>query len=116
MSDAALYSRLLHPKRQGCPLYYPQPFDDLPPTLRQTGTRIGDVGIVTPNGAFDPIFNICDRAEDNHSGVPQGFEQVRLRYDAIAEQRLYHLPGSDISNTNIKKKRLDVDVGFENNV
>ncbi|KAJ7919662.1 hypothetical protein B0H13DRAFT_233085, partial [Mycena leptocephala] len=116
MSDSARYSRLLHPKGQGCPLFHPQPFDDLPPTLRQTGTRIGDVGIVTSNGAFDPIFNILDRAEDNRSGVPQGFEQVRLRHDAIAEQRLCHLPGSDISSTTIEKRRLGVDVGFENNV
>ncbi|KAJ7483269.1 hypothetical protein FB451DRAFT_103347 [Mycena latifolia] len=90
MSDSARYSRLLHPKGQGCPLFHPQPFDDLPRAAREIGTRIGDVGIVTPNGAFDPIFNILDRAEDNRSGVPQGFEQVRLRHDAIAEQILYH--------------------------
>ncbi|KAJ7213748.1 hypothetical protein C8J57DRAFT_1002668, partial [Mycena rebaudengoi] len=116
MSDAALYARLLHPKRQGFPLFHPQPFGDLPPTLRQIGTRIGDVGIVTLNGAFDPIFNICVPPEDNRSGVPQGFEQVRLRHDAISEEPRCHLPGSDISNTTIEKKRLDVDVGFENNV
>jgi hypothetical protein len=71
---------------------------------------------VTPNGAFDPIFNILDRAEDSHSGFPQGFDQVRLRHNAIAEQRLCHLPGSDISSTTIEKRRLGVDVGFENNV
>ncbi|KAJ7483226.1 hypothetical protein FB451DRAFT_102346 [Mycena latifolia] len=116
MADAARYSRLQHTNGFGFALFHPQPFDDLPPTMRQTGTRIGDVGIVTPNGAFDPIFNILDRAEDNRSGVPQGFEQVRLRDDAIAEQRRCHLAGSDISNTTIKKKRLDVNVGFENNV
>ncbi|KAJ7255941.1 hypothetical protein C8J57DRAFT_1019608, partial [Mycena rebaudengoi] len=100
------------PKRQGLPLFHPQPFGDLPPTLRQTGTCIGDVGIVTLNGAFDPIFNICKTAEDNRSGVPQGFEQVLLRHDSISEEPRCHLPGSDISNTTIKKKRLDVDVGF----
>ncbi|KAJ7483236.1 hypothetical protein FB451DRAFT_1029502 [Mycena latifolia] len=114
MSDSVRYSRLLHPKGQGCPLFHPQPFSDLPRAAREIGTRIGDVGIVTPNGAFDPIFNILDRAEDSRSGVPRGFEQVRLRHDAIAEQILYHPPGSDISNTTINKKRLDVDIGLEN--
>ncbi|KAJ7483278.1 hypothetical protein FB451DRAFT_1129176 [Mycena latifolia] len=114
MSDSARYSRLLHPKGQGCPLFHPQPFDDLPRAAREIGTRIGDVGIVTPNGAFDPIFNILDRAEDSRSGVPRGFEQARLRHDAIAEQILYHPPGSDISNTTINKKRLDVDIRLEN--
>ncbi|KAJ7255972.1 hypothetical protein C8J57DRAFT_1186187 [Mycena rebaudengoi] len=116
MSDAALYSRLLLSKLQGFPLFRPQPPGDLPFTLRQTGTCIGDVGIVTLNGAFDPIFNICKPAEDNRSGVPQGFEQVRLPHDSILEEPRCHLPGSDISNSTIKKKRLDVDVGFENNV
>ncbi|KAJ6598267.1 hypothetical protein DFH09DRAFT_1131388 [Mycena vulgaris] len=58
MSDSARYSRLLHPKDHGCALFNPQSFDDLPRAMREVGTRIGDVGIVTPNGAFDPIFNI----------------------------------------------------------
>ncbi|KAJ7483222.1 hypothetical protein FB451DRAFT_1084400 [Mycena latifolia] len=115
-SDSARYSRLLHPKGEGFPLFHPQPFDDLPRAARKIGTRIGDVGIVTRNGAFDPIFNVLDRAEDNRHGVPDDFEQVTLRHNAIAEQRLCHPLGSDISNTRINKKRLDVDVGFENNV
>ncbi|KAJ7483204.1 hypothetical protein FB451DRAFT_1364210 [Mycena latifolia] len=67
--------RLLHGKGFGCALFELQLSDDLPSTLRQTGTRIGDVGIVTRNGGFEPIFNILDRA-DNYFGVPQGFEQV----------------------------------------
>ncbi|KAJ7483242.1 hypothetical protein FB451DRAFT_102519 [Mycena latifolia] len=116
MSDAVRYSRLLHGKGFGCALFEPQLSDDLPSTLRQTGIRIGDVGIVTLNGSFEPIFNILDRAEDNYFGVPQGFEQVRLRHNDIAARNLCHLPGSDISNTAVKKKRLDLDVGLENNV
>ncbi|KAJ6568292.1 hypothetical protein DFH09DRAFT_1313745 [Mycena vulgaris] len=116
MSDSALYSRLLHSKGQGTALFHPEPFHDQPRTARETGTRIGDVGIVTPNGAFDPIFNILDRAEQSRFGVPQGFEKVRLGNDDIAQEWLCHPPGSDISSTTISKKRLDVDVGLENNV
>ncbi|KAJ7664275.1 hypothetical protein B0H17DRAFT_1256237 [Mycena rosella] len=48
--------------------------------MREVGTRIGDVGILTENGAFDPIFNILHRSDDpiNRFGVPQGFEPVLL--------------------------------------
>ena len=116
MSDAALYSRLLHTKKQGCTLFSPQPSEDLPRAERESGARIGHVGIVTENGGFDPIFNILDSAEDNPSGVPPGFEQVTLRHDAILHEGNCHSPGSDISNKTVSKKRLDVDVGLESNV
>jgi hypothetical protein len=116
MSDAALYSRLLHTKKQGCALFSPQPSNDLPRAEREIGIRVGHVGIVTEDGGFDPIFNILDRAEDNPSGVPQGFEQVVLRHDAILHQWNCHRPGSDISNTTVNKKRLGVDFGVESNV
>ncbi|KAJ7140969.1 hypothetical protein C8R44DRAFT_239490 [Mycena epipterygia] len=118
MSDSTLYARLLFPKGYGYPLFHPQPFDDLPEPARRTGTRIGDVGVVTQDGSFDPIFNICLAASDpaNRFGVPQGFEQVVLGADHIATRDLCHLPGSDIANTTVSKKRLDVEAGFENNV
>ncbi|KAJ7141299.1 hypothetical protein C8R44DRAFT_604365 [Mycena epipterygia] len=118
MSDSALYARLLLSKGHGYPLFHPQPFDDLPEPARRTGTQIGDVGVVTQDGSFDPIFNIClpgnDRA--NRFGVPLGFEQIILSPEHVATRALCHLPGSDISNTTIRKKRLDVEAGFENNV
>ncbi|KAJ7708952.1 hypothetical protein B0H17DRAFT_1031325 [Mycena rosella] len=118
MSDSDLYSRLLFPKKQGYPLFYPQPFDTLPEAARKNGTEIGDVGVVTTYGAFDPIFNILRAGDDpaNRFGVPLGFEQVVLGLDDIAALALYHLPGSDISNTTINKKRLDIDAGIESNV
>ncbi|KAJ7325430.1 hypothetical protein DFH08DRAFT_662969, partial [Mycena albidolilacea] len=64
MSDSELYSRLLFPKKHGCPLFHPQPFDDLPEPARKLGTEIGDVGLVTQDGAFDPIFNIRRAIDD----------------------------------------------------
>ncbi|KAJ6474390.1 hypothetical protein DFH09DRAFT_953235 [Mycena vulgaris] len=118
MSDSDLYSRLLFPKKQGYPLFYPQPFDTLPEPARRKGTEIGDVGVVTISGAFDPIFNILRAGDDpaNRFGVPLGFEQVILGPRDISELALYHLPGSDISNTAINKKRLDLEAGIENNI
>ncbi|KAJ7854461.1 hypothetical protein B0H13DRAFT_2578964 [Mycena leptocephala] len=118
MSDSRLYSRLLLPKGHGYPLFRPKPFDDLPLESLRVGTDIGDVGVVTSDGAFDPIFNICRSADDpvNRFGVPQGFEQVDLDPGDIAPQMQYHRPGSDVSNTRISKRRLDVHGGVESNV
>ncbi|KAJ7469877.1 hypothetical protein B0H11DRAFT_1392377 [Mycena galericulata] len=118
MSDSRLYSRLLLPKGHGYPLFHPQPFDDLPLESRREGTAIGDVGVVTSDGSFDVIFNICRSANDplNRFGVPEGFEQVNLGPGDVAPRAQYHRPGSDVSNTKISKRRLDVDAGVENNV
>ncbi|KAJ7777238.1 hypothetical protein B0H16DRAFT_1301967 [Mycena metata] len=118
MSDSDLYSRLLFPKMQGYPLFHPQPFDDLPEPARRTGTEIGDVGLVTQEGSFDPIFNILRAKDDpaNRFGVPPAFEPVSLGPEDIATRTLFHLPGSDISNTTVNKKRIDVEAGIEDNV
>ncbi|KAJ6577980.1 hypothetical protein B0H19DRAFT_906367, partial [Mycena capillaripes] len=113
-----LYSRLLFPKGHGYPLFHPQPFDDLPVAARRTGTEIGDVGLITQDGSFDPIFNILRARDDpsNRFGVPLAFEQVSLGPEDIATRAQFHLPRSDISNTAISKRRLDVDAGIENNM
>ncbi|KAJ7257833.1 hypothetical protein C8J57DRAFT_1002587, partial [Mycena rebaudengoi] len=112
-----LYSRLLLPKGHGYPLFHPQPFDDLPFESLRVGTDIGDVGVVTSDGAFDVIFNICRSADDpvNRFGVPQGFEQVDLGPGDVAPRMQYHRPGSDVSNARITKRRLDVDASVESN-
>ncbi|KAJ7795634.1 hypothetical protein B0H14DRAFT_3888121 [Mycena olivaceomarginata] len=121
MSDCQLYSRLLLPKGHGYPLSHPQPFDDLPldSPNRLIGIDIGDVGVVTSDGAFDVIFNICRSADDpvNRFGVPDGFEQVELEPARdIAFLAQYHPPGSDVSNTSISKRRVDVNAAMEDNV
>ncbi|KAJ7438712.1 hypothetical protein B0H11DRAFT_576374 [Mycena galericulata] len=118
MSDSRLYSRLLLPKGHGYPLFHPQPFDDLPLESRREGTAIGDVGVVTSDGSFDVIFNICRSADDplNRFGVPEGFEQINLGPGDVAPRAQYHRPGADVSNTRISKRRLDVDAGIESNV
>ncbi|KAJ7126272.1 hypothetical protein C8R44DRAFT_558838, partial [Mycena epipterygia] len=115
--DSHLYSRLLLPTGHGYPISHPQPYDDLPEESRRLGTEIGDVGVVTFDGSFDPIFNICRAADDelNRFGVPEGFEQVALGPGDVAVRALHHRPGADVSSTRIGKRRLDLDAGVESN-
>ncbi|KAJ7840338.1 hypothetical protein B0H13DRAFT_1649748 [Mycena leptocephala] len=88
MADSELYSRVLLSKGYGYPLFRPAPCDDLPELSRKTGTQIGDIGVVTDDGSFDPIFNILCASNDrvNRFGVPPGFEQVVLPDDDILVQ------------------------------
>ncbi|KAJ7211629.1 hypothetical protein GGX14DRAFT_448918 [Mycena pura] len=118
MSDSRLYSRLLLPKGHGYPLFHPEPFDDLPVDSRRRGTEIGDVGVLTSDGSFDIIFNICRPAEDplNRFGVPEGFEQIRLGAGDVAPREQFYRPGSDVSSTNVAKRRLDMAAGVDGNV
>src|SRR6201996_460434 len=118
MSDSRLYSRLLLPKGHGYPLFRPEPFDDLPVDARRRGTEIGDVGVLTSDGSFDVIFNICRPAEDplNRFRVPEGFEQIRLGAGDVAPREQYYRPGSDVSSTNVAKRRLDIAAGVDGNV
>ncbi|KAJ7366214.1 hypothetical protein DFH08DRAFT_763368, partial [Mycena albidolilacea] len=116
MSDRDLYSRLLLAKGHGYPLSYPQPLDDLPPESSAEGIQIGDVGVLTSDGGFDPLFNICRLAQDdrNRFGVPAGFETVHLRPGDVSSRRVFHRPGSHVSNTRVNKRRLDVDTDLDN--
>ena len=54
-----IYERHLILKNRGFPLWIPGPKRSLHLDYRRTGVRIGDVGIITPDGGFSFFFNIC---------------------------------------------------------
>ncbi|KAJ7148424.1 hypothetical protein C8R43DRAFT_848692, partial [Mycena crocata] len=103
-----LYSRRLCGLQQGYPLFEPQPFDDLPEPVRRIGTQIGDVGVVTADGAFDPIFNILRQPDDyaNRCGVPANFEQVFLSPEESSVLQQIYPPGTVISNNVVNKTNI----------
>jgi hypothetical protein len=80
MSSVAsnLYARRLLSEGHGYPLWIPEPNDFLPPEYQELGTRIGDVGLVTSDGAFDYLFNVCRPASHpiNLGRTPDDFEHV----------------------------------------
>jgi hypothetical protein len=57
--DNEIYERLLRRKQRGFALYIPEPNQRLPIAYQKIGIYIGDVGIITPDGGFSFLFNIC---------------------------------------------------------
>ncbi|KAJ7705400.1 hypothetical protein B0H17DRAFT_832760, partial [Mycena rosella] len=99
--------RLLYQKR-GFPLYVPDPQRNLPEEYRASGVRTGDVGRVTPEGGFDPLFNIYYSSEDpiNSRGVPEGFTPLPWYLDEDLTL-LDHEPGGYVSTPSIQESDLD---------
>ncbi|KAF9260084.1 hypothetical protein L218DRAFT_626576 [Marasmius fiardii PR-910] len=73
-----IYARALYTLGRGCPLWIPEPNDELPVEYLEGGIRIGDVGVLRTDGSFGFIFNACCTANDpvNANGVPDGFQPL----------------------------------------
>ena len=56
---------LLH--KAGYPLYIPTPPEGLPESHRENGVRVGDVGVITANGAFHFLFNVFQHRSQSHA-------------------------------------------------
>ncbi|KAF5312961.1 hypothetical protein D9619_002342 [Psilocybe cf. subviscida] len=75
-----VYEDIMITKNHGFPLWIPTPNTFLPPDYRYSGVSIGDVGVITPEGAFDFFFNIFADASDPihaNSRLPDIFSPLR---------------------------------------
>lgn len=75
-----VYVDIMITKNRGFPLWIPSPSTSLPPEYRLTGVSIGDVGVLTPEGGFDILFNIFADANDPinaNSGLADSFTPLR---------------------------------------
>ena len=119
MSQASeVYARLLLPKRLGFPLWCPAPDANLPNEYRLKGVSIGDIGVLTDDGGFDFLFNICLPPEDpinSQYGVPDGFENVSEFRSPIqiSKQDGYHPPDIPISSTSAKDKDTNAHISLQ---
>ncbi|KAF5312807.1 hypothetical protein D9619_002355 [Psilocybe cf. subviscida] len=57
-----IYVRSLMRQNRGYPLWIPSPNMSLPASYRASGVRLGDVGIITPEGGFSFFFNVLHEA------------------------------------------------------
>ena len=118
-NPSEVYTRLLLLKGHGCPIWCPEPDENL--AYGESGVRIGHVGRIDPDdGGFDPLFNICAGADDpiNCNGVPEAFEPLVLGPADVKYRRTYHNRGSYICSESLEKRpnRIDNDPASEGNV
>jgi hypothetical protein len=106
-----VYSKLLSSKGHGYPLWIPEPNENLSYEYRQRGVSIGDIGIITPHGGFDFLFNVYELA--NHpihvNGVPEGFVRLDLDQGDVFKQSYMHPPGAIVSTGHTFKGALGVE-------
>ena len=76
--DARIYLSLMLQHAHGYPLYRPEPKRNLPMAYRRKGIRIGDVGTVSSDGAFNFLFNVNGSiaSEVNPAMLPDDFETL----------------------------------------
>ena len=106
------YARLLLTHGHGYPLWVPEPNEALPEEYFSGGVRIGDLGLVTADGAFDFLFNVFlpkDHIINQWLGVPTGFVELgwNPRLLRITSQR--HEPGIPIYSSGTKSFILGAD-------
>jgi hypothetical protein len=103
-----LYTGNLLTRGHGYPLWFPEP-SSIPPTYKMNGVRVGDVGVITFDGQFEFIFNIC--LPSNHSinyyappdFIPlQSYDEQHLRKQSCA-----HSPGCVIANPALERELFD---------
>jgi hypothetical protein len=102
LKSVQIYSREMLALGVGYPLYMPSPSKSLPMAYRKKGIRVGDVGVITPNGAFNFLFNTCRQCEEpdgaiNPVSLPEGFELLDADIDVYDKYNpITHLLSSHV--------------------
>ncbi|KJA27004.1 hypothetical protein HYPSUDRAFT_979471 [Hypholoma sublateritium FD-334 SS-4] len=106
-SNADIYrDSLSNPSMRGRPMWIPQTNRNLPKEYRAQGVLIGDVGIFTPEGAFDFLFNILLSPSDpiNPRKLPQGFASLSPPLEDIDIRKFNEFgKGSYISSSSVSQ-------------
>ncbi|THU76443.1 hypothetical protein K435DRAFT_787202 [Dendrothele bispora CBS 962.96] len=107
-----IYASLLLHHGHGYPLWIPEPNSALPSANYAEGIRIGDVGILTPNGGFDYLFNVFLPEDDDINrwrGVPEGFCPLEFRRSLVYVTENQHRPKIPICSQQTKQLDLAAD-------
>ena len=104
-SSNSIYERHMYLEAHGFPLWIPQPDETLPRSYQRRGVSIGDVGIFTPDGGFDFLFNVCLPAEhpSNPEALPEGFVPLELKLTDVCKFHA-HLSHSHLASASVKSR------------
>ena len=109
-ADHEIYSSQMLTKKRGYPLWVPGPGRQLPIEYRREGITIGDVGIITPLGAFDFLFNIFQSANDpiNRGLTPQNFSPLsRQEFEGEIQEHTVYGPDTYLASSSVRKISTD---------
>ena len=107
-----IYYRHLSVKALGYPLWMPEPNAGLPTQYQVKGVSIGDVGIITPSGSFDFLFNICLPVGDpiNPEELPEHFTPIDPPLKPIDTLRQMEFkPYNYLASSSIERSQRDGD-------
>ena len=104
-SSNSIYEHHMYLEAHGFPLWIPQPDESLDPTYQPQGVSIGEVGIFTPDGGFDFLFNVCLPAghPSNPEALPQGFVPLELKPTDV-RQLPAHSSDSHLASPSVKRR------------
>ncbi|KAK7030239.1 hypothetical protein VNI00_014256 [Paramarasmius palmivorus] len=108
---AQLYARALFLLGHGYPLFCPEPNEALHPEYIENGIRFGDVGLITPDGSFDFLFNIClpaDHVINQSCGTPDNFTPVKWN-GQIRRNSNYFQPGKPVCSRCAKCREISAE-------
>lgn len=111
-----VYARILLTKGIGYPLWIPEPSDEFPEYERE-GVSIGDVGVITFDGRFDFLFNIClPPGHPNNRRAPPNFEPLpEVQPGDVITTHNIHSPGCVIASKSITRQIFNSDVQSQHN-
>ncbi|KAL0569231.1 SCF ubiquitin ligase complex subunit cdc4 [Marasmius crinis-equi] len=97
-SESQIYASALCTLGHGYPLWIPEPNNALSAQYQESGVRIGDVGVLTDDGGFNFVFNVCSPADDpvNQFGLPPGFQPLHWDSGSRREISKRFRPGAPI--------------------
>ena len=108
--DNEIYERLLRRKERGFALYVPEPNMQLPIAYQKIGVNIGDVGVITPDGGFSFLFNICAPHNDpiNPCILPDDFSPLQPTLTVVDVVKFPRFKsGSYLASASIEKKESE---------
>ncbi|KAK0480170.1 hypothetical protein IW261DRAFT_1593374 [Armillaria novae-zelandiae] len=118
MSDPrahVIYTKLLLRRGHGYPLWIPESDDNLPDVYRNKGVTVGDLGILTDDGGFDFLFNVCAEADDpvNQGHVPPLFQPLQISSSHTIRKIPFHRKKSSITSAHVSKTTVAVEGSAE---